>query len=263
MTAAPSADHADAMPAHFLHPNLIRVLLAALTLFLAGPATAQSIDTNRPGFSFSPNVVAPGRWQLETGVAYTRVDSDVDALSLPTAELRFGIADSVEVFASSLTWTSVDFPGGDTSGLADMAIGAKVNISGAGDATNMALLLQLSVPIGDSSFSSDRWDPALAFVWAHDGAISLAGTVKVSDFEGGLQVDNGLKMPFSLSESASAFVEWEANLPEGGGSTHWLNGGYQWLLDDSMQLDINAGLGLNDRAGDYRLGAGFSIRIPD
>ena len=60
---------------------------------------------------------------------------------------------------------------------------------------------------------------------------------------------------------ALGFVEWEANLPEGGGSTHWLNGGYQWLIDDDMQFDLNAGLGLNDRTADYRVGVGFSIRL--
>lgn len=245
-----------------LHGLSYRLMLSVAlipAMFSTGPANAQSIDTNRPSFSFSPNVVAPGRWQLETGIAYTRSDSDTDETSLPGAELRFGIADDVELFASSLNWTSADSAGNDTSGLADMALGAKVNISSPGARTNMALLLQISVPIGDSDLTSDRWDPSAAFVWAYDGALTLAGTVKVSDFESGLQVDNGLNLVFSITDTSSAFVEWEANLPESGGSTHWLNGGYLWLLDDTMQLDLNAGLGLNDRAGDYRLGAGFSV----
>ena len=75
------------------------------------------------------------------------------------------------------------------------------------------------------------------------------------------RLDNGLKLPFSLSETSTVFVEWEANLPEGGGSTHWLTGAYQLLIDNNMQLDFSAGLGLNDRAEGYRLGIGFSIRL--
>jgi hypothetical protein len=142
-----------------------------------------------------------------------------------------------------------------------MALGSKVNISNAEARTQMALLFQLSVPTGDDSFTSDRWDPSLAFVWSHAGDFDIAGTVKISDFESGYQLDNGLKVPFPLGEAGSGFVEWEANLPEQGGSIHWLNGGYQWLIDDRMQLDLNAGLGLNDRAGDYRLGIGFSISL--
>ena len=58
----------------------------------------------------------------------------------------------------------------------------------------------------------------------------------------------------------SWFVEWEANLPERGGSRHWLNGGFHWLQSDKVQFDLNAGVGLNDRTGDYRFGIGFSIR---
>ena len=233
--------------------------LAFALLAMPGILAAQVIDTNRPGFSFSPNVVERGQWQLETGIAYTRSDSDTNTTSLPTAEIRLGLASRVEVFLSSLSWSETSTSGVDASGLVDMVLGSKVRISGAGDRNQMALLFQLSVPTGDDSFTSDRWDPSFAFIWSHSGDLAIAGTVKVSKFRSGYQLDSGLKVPFSLGEAGSAFVEWEANLPEGRGSTHWLNGGYQRVIENRMQLDFNAGLGLNDRAGDYRLGLGFSI----
>lgn len=235
---------------------MLRIALI-LACFVPGATLAQAIDTNRPGFSFSPNVVAPGAWQMETGVGYTRINSNNDSTSLPQAEFRYGIADEVELFISSLGW--VDANSG--SGFLDPAIGAKVSVSDAGATVNMAFVFQLSVPIGGNEVSSDSWDPSLAFVWAMSGGLGLAGTVKISESDSDYQVDNGLKLPFSINDSQSAFVEWEANLPENGGSSHWLNGGYQWLLDDRMQVDFNAGLGLNDRAGDYRFGIGFSMKL--
>ncbi|MDJ0938385.1 MAG: transporter [Woeseiaceae bacterium] len=238
-----------------------RAVGTALVLLLAaGTVAAQAIDTNRPGFSFSPNVVPKGRWQVETGFAYTRIDSDADFISLPNAELRFGTADRLELFVSSLNWADVDTPGGSSSGLLDVAIGAKVDIANADAKFRTALLLQFSVPVGDSRFSSDRMDPTLGFIWAGTTGLPFAGTVKLTDFEDNLQLDNGLKLPFSINETQSAFVEWEANIPESGGATHWLNGGFQWLLDDNLQLDFSAGLGLNDRSGDYRWGVGISYR---
>lgn len=240
---------------------LLLPLVALAAIALPNLAAAQAIDTNRPGFSYSPNVVAPGQWQLETGFTYSRPDSDSYTTSLPTAEIRFGVADQVELFVSSLSWSNASSSGSDTSGLVDMAIGTKVDISDAGAKTQMAFLFQLSVPTGDDSFTSDRWDPSAAFIWTHDSKLALAGTVKLSDYESGIQVDNSLKFPFTVDETRSAFVEWEMNLPEDGGDTHWLNGGYQWLIEEHMQLDFNAGLGLNDEAGDYRLGIGFSIRL--
>ena len=230
-------------------------------LILPGRVFGQAIDTNRPGFSFSPNVVGTGQWQLETGISYTRDNDDAHTTSLPLAELRTGVSDRVEVFLSSLSWSKATSATDNTSGLVDMALGTKIKISDKEASTQTALLFQLSVPTGDSNFSSDRWDPSAAFIWSHSGALAVAGTVKVSEFSSGFQLDNGLKLPFTWGDAHTAFVEWEANLPEDGGNMHWLNGGYQLLLKEHMQFDFNAGLGLNDRTADYRLGVGFSIRL--
>lgn len=235
---------------------MIRIGLI-VACFIPGAVFGQAIDTNRPGFSFSPNVVAPGAWQVETGLTYMRIDSNNDSTSLPQAEFRYGMADEVELFVSSLGWVD----GNGASGFLDPAIGAKASLSDARATVNMALLFQLSVPIGGNEVSSDSWDPSLAFIWAMKGGLGLAGTVKISEFDNDFQVDNGLKLPFTINDRQSAFVEWEANLPENGGSSHWLNAGYQWLLDDRMQVDFNAGAGLNDRAGDYHLGVGFSMKL--
>ena len=151
----------------------------------------------------------------------------------------------------------VESGGSDASGLLDPIVGAKIATSDGKFKT--ALLFQVSVPIGDDDLSSDEFDPSAAFIWTYNGQIPLAGTVSVTHAFDQLIFGNGLKLPFAINDRQSAFVEWEALLPEGGGDAHWLKGGFQWLLDDRRQIDINAGAGLNDEAGDYRLGAGFSI----
>lgn len=194
---------------------------------------------------------------METGFDYVRFDSNNDAKALPQAEFRYGIADQVELFASTLGWVDGDFG----SGFLDPNLGAKVRVSDAGSTVNMAFLFQLSVPIGGNDVTSDSWDPTLGFVWAMNGGLGLAGTVTVSHFDDDFQVDNGLKLPYSFNNRHHVFVEWEASLPENGGSSHWLNGGYQWLLEYGMQVDFSAGAGLNDRAGDWRFGVGFSMRL--
>jgi hypothetical protein len=239
-----------------------RILIPVLVLCgLPMQAAAQAIDTNRPGFSFSPNVVAQGQWQLETGIAYDRPGGGAKSLSLPLAEFRIGVAEDIEVFVSSISWTDAEAGGSSASGVVDTLVGTKIALGNNLGRTAMAVLFQVSVPIGSSDFSSDDWDPSAAFIWTHDGRLRLAGTVKVSHADGRYQLDNGLKLPFAITEGHSAFVEWEANLPEGRDNAHWLNGGYQWLLEETLQLDLNAGVGLNDEAGDYRLGAGFSMRF--
>ena len=221
-------------------------------------ASAQKIDANRPGFAFTTGVVPDGLWQLETGVAYARPGSNSNTTSLPLAEVRYGLTDDMELFVSSLNWSRAEFGNSDRSGLVDAKVGVKI---AAGDRglLHSAVLFQLSVPIGDSDFSSDDWDPSVAYVWAYDSRIPLIGTVMVSNYGGTYQLDNGLQVPFYHNDRQSTFLEWEVNLPEGGDEAHWLNGGLLWLLDDRRQIDFEAGVGLNDTAGDYRLSAGFSI----
>jgi len=236
--------------------------VAMMTAILCPIAThAGPVDTNRPGFSFTPGIVAVGQLQVETGVTYTRFSSESDNLALPAADIRFGIADRIEGFVSSVSWEKNEVGADEISGLVDPDLGIKMRLTDANDAFQVSLLLKVSVPIGNNALTSDRWDPAGGLVWTSSGRLPLAGTVTVSSLDTGLQLDNGLKLPFSLGKGRSAFVEWEANLPEEGASAHWLNGGFQWLPAERWQLDLNAGLGLDDDAGDYRAGVGFSFLL--
>ena len=222
---------------------------------------ADPIDTNRPGFSFSPGVVGKRVWQLETGLSYSRSEGGASTLSLPNAELRYGVGNDVELFVSGISWNDADFGAGSASGFGDMSIGTKIALGDANARTRMALLFLVSVPTGKDELSSDSWDPALGFVWSTSGTIPLAGTAKVTDGDGGLQFDNGFKLPFALNDRQSVFVEWEANIPESGSSTHWLNSGFQWLLSEETQVDIGADLSLSDFGDDYRFVAGLSGRF--
>jgi hypothetical protein len=68
----------------------------------------------------------------------------------------------------------------------------------------------------------------------------------------------------SLTEELGAYAEWFALIPSGADTArteHFLNGGFTYLINDDMQFDIRAGVGLNDAAADYFLGTGFSIRV--
>ncbi len=231
-----------------------------LMVLLTG-ARADSIDTNRPGFSFSPGVVGKDTWQIETSLAYSRGDDGFRSLALLNAELRYGIGNDVELFAAGLTWIDSEVGGSSTSGFGDIAIGTKIAMGDTSAATRMALLFLVSVPTGKTGLTSDSWDPSLGFVWSTSGKLPLAGTAKITDLDGTFQFDNGLKLPFTLNDRQSVFVEWEANIPGRGSSSHWLNSGFQWLLSDDIQVDFGIDLSLSDFGDGYRFAAGFSRRF--
>jgi hypothetical protein len=122
----------------------------------------------------------------------------------------------------------------------------------------MAFFAGLTLPVGDDEFSSESYDPSIGAAWAHS---RFFGTVLISKSDDDYTFENGLAMSFALRNDTSAYAEWQATVPEDGGSAHSLNGGILWLRQANMQLDLNASLGLNDRAADFCIGAGFAYRF--
>jgi hypothetical protein len=69
---------------------------------------------------------------------------------------------------------------------------------------------------------------------------------------------------YSLAEGLGAYTEWFALIPSGADTDkteHYFDGGFTYLLNDDVQLDLRAGVGLNDAAEDYFIGTGLSIRV--
>ena len=241
--------------------SIARVTVAALVASaVLRTAAADVIDTNRPGFSFTPTVVDERAWQIETSLTYLRSDGGLRQLSLPNAELRYGIGDGVEVFVSGISWNDAEFGAADARGLGDIGYGTKIGLDLSGEKLKSAVLFLVSVPVGADEFTSDRWDPSLGFVWTYSGRIPLAGTARVTDRDGGIGFDNGLKLPVQIDERRTVFVEWEANIPARGSNSHWLNTGYQWLWSADVQIDFGIDVSLSDFGDDYRIGVGFSTR---
>jgi hypothetical protein len=234
-----------------------------LTILLSHPVSAQSsdpINTERPSFSASPVVLSPGVWQIESGYQYTRDRDgiDLDLQNFPQALLRYGMTDEIELQFSwpGLAWR--DIGNSSDSGMTDAAIGAKIQLSDDGAPLMVAFLASLSLPTGDSEFTSDRYDPTIGVAWSHS---RFFGTAALSRNGGDYAFNNGVGLNFALRQDTSAYAEWQATLPENGGSVHRLNGGVLWLQQNNMQWDLNASLGLNDNAPDFSIGGGLSYRF--
>lgn len=240
----------------------LRFCSLAFALALCSRAVlAQSgdpINTDRPSFSASPFVVSQGVWQLETGYHYTSFDSDTSVQSLPQALLRYGWNDEVELRLTFPSMARYESNGDDDSGLSDAAIGVKIQLTDDTASTPVAFLAGLSMPTGDDGFTTDSWDPMIGVAWAHS---RYFGTASITAYDGDYVLENGVGASFVLKNASSLFVEWQATFPEDGGSLQRLNGGWLWTPQNNLQWDINATLGLNDRAPDFALGGGFSYRF--
>jgi hypothetical protein len=154
------------------------------------------------------------------------------------------------------------------SGVGDGSIGTKIQLGPIGDGWDLASVVTVSLPTGESGFSTDGLDPSVILTagqelggnWSVGSQIfgELAKTREDREFTWGDTLVFGTALG---SESPTgAFLELAATVPEAGGTAVSLHHGYTHLLTRTLQLDIHGGVGLTHSAPDVFIGAGLCFR---
>lgn len=224
-------------------------------------AQQATIVSERPSFSATPFVVGPGIWQIESGYDYARDGGSFKGHVLPNLLLRYGLSDEFELQFAWAGFSRVETGAGSTTGVTDSELGLKIAVTDATATVPVAFFAGLSLPTGESGFTSDSFDPRIGAFWAHRGSLDWFGGVTLTKSGSDYSLDNGVGLSFSFAEDVSGYAEWEVNLPDGGDSTHSLNLGVTWLQNSDLQFDVNGNVGLNSRAIDYGLGVGLAYRF--
>ncbi|NND60953.1 MAG: transporter [Gammaproteobacteria bacterium] len=245
----------------------MRLPILLAVCLLATNALADPISAERPGFASGPVPLADGVNQLELG--YQANDSDsFDVHTLPLLLYRRGIGDNLELQIGWAGYNEIELPaGGDIDGFSDMSIGVKSQFDAGNDGpADIGWFAGVSLPLGSNEFSSDAIDPTVGIFWTHaaDNQLPLFGTILLSSttvvgdrtLAGGVSAGTS----FSLDEKRGLYVELFTLFSEGSGPAHTINGGLTYLVNNDMQLDIEAGFGLNDRADDFFFGMGLAKR---
>lgn len=246
----------------------------APTLASPDPAPAhpsvEPISTDRPDFTETPDSIAPGRAQLETGYTYT-LREDTQTHTLPEALLRIGLFENVEARIAWAGWVWERAGGATTDGAADLNLGFKVHLlDGEGLAPSLGFIGQTSVPVGEAPSGEDDFVPEGKLAWAYDltDSLALAGNLNLA----APVSDNGDRYPefgasvslaVGLTDRLGMFVEYFGAYPAGLGPTpeHSANTGLTLLLTPDMQIDARIGAGLSDAADDLFAGVGLSVRF--
>lgn len=237
--------------------------------------------TDRPDFTEASTTVGLGVAQIEMGWTRTR-DRGADGVTehdgYPETLLRVGVL--AEWLELRVGWNygeqQDNFFGGGAlrrEGAEDLYLGMKIALTPqSGLLPEMAIIPQMNIPTGSGHFTADEVQPGVNWLYAWDiteclacGGSTQGNRVLDEDGHGYLELAQSFTVGLQLTEQVAAYSEWFAFFPHsaqetGVGAEHYYNGGFTFLVNDDVQLDLRAGVGLNRRADDSFFGAGVSMR---
>lgn len=249
-------------PSNYARANLcIALLFGSLTSAVADDSAP--IIAERPGYSSSPTVVARSVFQLEMGYQFLEVDGaqGFDEHAIPLTLMRYGLGNQLELQVSWGGVSAVSVGGQSTSGVNDAGIGLKWQLNDAGASVPMALFAGLSLPVGESGFTSDEVEPTVGLFWSHAASLSWFGTVIVSESNDEEYLGNAVGISLAIDDKRSAYIEYFGEYGRNSGPENYLNGGFSYVPMPAMQIDLHGGFGLNNRSADLFIGAGIAYRF--
>ena len=246
--------------------KLCYLFLLGLILNTLIVAQETPISADRPGFSAGTYTLQQGSYQFEFGYQYAfNNDVDVNTHTLPLLVIRTGISPKAELNLFWAGWNITKFAGMSNTSNTDLVLGTKYRLSDT-EKYHLTATANVSLPVGSNPSSSDNVDPMVGLIWDYALANNVTAfgvlylqSFKVVDREFAFQPAVGLTTP--LSGKVGVFIEWYGNYPfdNAFGSTTSIDGGLTYLLNNDVQLDINAGTGLQDGADKF-FGVGVAIR---
>jgi len=241
-----------------------------------GPDLDSPLVTDRPDFTEAGSTVGTGVAQIEFGYTYTTDKSAgtrTRSHSYPEPLLRYGVVQDWLELRVGWNYANETVGRMDSSGAEDLYLGFKIGLTPQdGILPEMALIPQMTVPTGASSFTSDRTLPGLNWIygWEVSDSLSTAGSTQfnraIDDGSGTTYTEwaQSWTVSCSLTEELGAYAEWFAFFPDSADTArteHYINGGFTVLLNEDVQWDIRVGKGLNSAADDYFVGTGLSVRL--
>ncbi len=246
----------------------------------AAQAGDDAISPDRPDFTNGPDVMAPGRFQIETAIQTEfRHDGDEHdrTMFFPTL-LRYGFADKLEVRVEGNTYSWMrqkDSSGTSHSdGFAPTSIGLKYNFVDAPEGSkqvSVGAIARVFPPSGSGEFRNSRTtgDFRLAADWEFADKWSLNPNIGVGVFQDDTNrtYTAGLfaaTLNFNPSKTVNFFADTGIQTPEekGGKTSVIIDGGMAYIIGHDIQLDLSVGTGISGSTPPHPfLAAGFSKRF--
>ncbi|MGB0526026.1 MAG: transporter [Flammeovirgaceae bacterium] len=262
--------------------TIMRISFFLFTILLSTPTlihAQHTVSTDRPSVGFNSYIVPKGTLTGELGYFYSFDESQdtspnttttLHFSSLPNTMFRYGISKRFEVRAGMdyLMTNTVrpNDPNFRNHGLSTLNVGFKTLLVEKGDpALRVSLLNITGLPFtANEDFRPDH--PTVFGLLIVEKFFSANSSIHYNI--GGTFAENhwtwnsNLGYNYTINSSLSAFAEvFSFYLHEVDAFQWGVDGGLAYVFARKYQLDIAAGIGMNDAATDFLLNIGFSFLI--
>jgi hypothetical protein len=234
------------------------------------------IDPDRPHLPEASTTVGLGRAVLEAGYTFNTSGGFFPVHSFPEAVLRVGMfADWFELRIgqnlASLT-TADDFGVRSTRiGAEDLQLGVKLALTEQQKCLpESALILQMTVPSGSKDFTANRVLPGIHYDCTWEIFKDLLSVETVVFADGSVDdhghtftlLGHGVTAAYDVTKKLEAFGELDSFYAAGDSAPpqHYFVAGLVYFITENSEIDIRAGIGLNEHADGYLIGSGFALR---
>lgn len=250
------------------------------TLFNPTPdSQLRDMSTDRPDATESPYTVDAGRIQVEmdlVGYTYDRRDGiTTRAFDIMPFNLKIGLTNTADLQLVYDAYSRVRTSGGGITdketGFGDLTIRLKQNIWGNdGGKTAFAIMPFVKIPTNNIDGLNNDVEGGIIVPLAIDlgGGVGLGLMTEVDILrtEDGRDYEptfvNSAALGFELTDKWGMYVEAfvERSAEAGAETVVTLNGGFTYAVNENLQLDAGANVGVTDAADDLKVFVGLSRR---
>jgi hypothetical protein len=246
--------------------RLYNTVFAILFMNIAFAQELLPIQTDRPDQTECPFIVPKNYFQAEIGFSYEKINRKSTSLLLPTCLFKYGISERFELRLIAEIEMQDNLPGRNT-GLNPVTIGFKTNLfKEKGILPAISFIGHLTLPhMASCANKNNYYAPSFRFTMQH----TLGSKISLS-YNLGAEWDGFTPEPtfiytittgFSLSDQVGSFIELYGYAPQQSSPDHRLDGGFTFLINKNILVDIAAGAGLNNNSASFFIGTGFSFRF--
>ena len=229
----------------------------------------QSIITDRPDQTESSSTIPKGNIQIESGILFGTNEDEFfseEILLAPTILWRYGISNKIELrLLTEFISLKDEIISKKESGLTDLQLGAKFQLLKKQSAkTEIAFLSHIIVPTAKRALTLDEIGTINKLSIAHDIGDNFGLGYNIGYDYFGVGSGNftySLAFGLTISDKVNFYLEPYGVLVDFDRHESNFDAGLTYLVNNKLQLDMSAGLGVNHKMNYVSIGCSFIIGI--